>query len=87
MFFLVIIITAIFSFISGFVVLGIGLIVFGNITIIIFILIIKLILSFLIDIKLIRNKLYEEKSDKNDYKLDVENDFDYNTELIDFYNK
>ena len=56
---------------------GIGLILGGAVGLPIFYFVMRLVLSYLIDIKLIRNKLYEKNNEGEDEK--------YNEELKRFY--
>jgi len=67
-------ILAIGSFVNRQVLTGILFIFSGIITIFVIDLVVKLVMSFLIDVKLIRNKLYEE-----------EDGFSSNIDLMNFY--
>ena len=73
---------AVYMFVLKAIWLGIGIIIGGIVGLIIFDFIVKLLLSFLVDIKLIRNKLYEQKSETDENSAEAQN---YNESLKTFY--
>ena len=69
------IILTIISFVNGIILTGAITLILTIISVPIMYISFKLIISYLIDIKLIRNKLYEDENQ------------DFNIDLIDFYDK
>ncbi len=72
---IIMIILTIISFVNGIILTGAITLILTIISVPIMYISFKLIISYLIDIKLIRNKLYEDENQ------------DFNIDLIDFYDK
>ena len=72
---IIMIILTIISFVNGIILTGVITLILTIISVPIMYISFKLIISYLIDIKLIRNKLYEDENQ------------DFNIDLIDFYDK
>ena len=62
-------ILAILMFVNQAVGAGIGILIGGIIGLVVFDFLVKLFLSFLVDVKLIRNKLYKDNDEANDEEL------------------